>query len=468
MKRYLSLFLSLLFFVMFLVPPIGASQKGSPFLKYLKKGDLVGDIIDWSYIRNILGLCPGDEPPTGDLNDYTRISGNIVFMTQPELQVGGFGSGDNQLAAADTVKVDREGNIYAVDDVQNVIKVWSMDTCTGDVEEIITTEDIEAAGLSPLAEIRGIATGFDTKLYILDRDKKRDPKYRILMRPHIYSSDWVQLGYTEMQETPHDITVDRFGRIIIAEKKGTLEVLVPRGDRRDPNFGTDGILVMDVIDGLEVSSLKTVDTDRLGFIYVADKDNGRIIKISPRGDVVGVFGSQGEGEDQFREEVEGVGVDWRGNIYGRDESGNRYLVFAPNGTFLASFGERGFEPWQQENADEFVIDKIHRKFIIADNNNYRVSVHSMLRVPFDMNVFTEYDFPEATIVEPLWIAGGEKGSEPGTQFDEPNELAFDKNGNLWAGDVFNMRVQIYDNNGNFITTVGGEGSGDCEFFDPGT
>ena len=69
----------------------------------------------------------------------------------------------------------------------------------------------------------------------------------------------------------------------------------------------------------------------------------------------------------------------------------------------------------------------------------------------------------ATILEPLWTVGGQRGSEPGTHFDVPNELTFDRNGNLWAGDVENFRLQVYDPSGVFITTVGEKGDDPGQF-----
>ncbi|NCF84396.1 MAG: hypothetical protein GWQ08_02540 [Verrucomicrobiaceae bacterium] len=71
-----------------------------------------------------------------------------------------------------------------------------------------------------------------------------------------------------------------------------------------------------------------------------------------------------------------------------------------------------------------------------------------------------------TIISPIWIAGGVQGSARGTQFDEPNELTFDQQGNLWAGDVDNLRVQVFDADGNFVTVVGGAGEGLGQFVEP--
>ncbi|MEN8130102.1 MAG: hypothetical protein ABFS45_07870 [Pseudomonadota bacterium] len=357
------------------------------------------------------------EVSVGDRHDYVKIKGPIVFMNQPSLQVGGFGEGDNQLENIDSVEVDEWGNLYAVDDLQRLIKVWSYYTLTGDVLEIISSVDIEAAGLGPLAEIRAISAGDPrrhhqaTRLYILDRDQDRDPESRILMRPHLFSNHWVQLPFTDFEKKPHDLTVDVFGRLIVAEKKGTLEVLLADGSARDISFAEQGILDIKDVEGLKTTSLKAVDTDRRGNIYVADQDNGRVIKISADGKVLQVFGSLGNGSDQFHEQIQGVAVDWHGNVYGRDEAGDSYLVFAPDGSFLTRLGERGFEPHQQKNADELVIDKRHRRFIIADNNN-RVSVHNLRRRPFLSRIFTQYDFPKFAVIEPAGITDDQKDNTP--------------------------------------------------------
>ena len=433
-----------------------------------------------------------------DLQDgFVPFSGSkksrVGYTIQPSLQLGGFGEGPDQLGGADSVEVDHRGNVYVVDDVQRQIKVWKYHTRNGQVHEIVGSGDVEAAGLGPLGEIRGIAIDRNGRgrhgrdaLYILDRDKNRDPELRILLRraqdddededEHDEDDDededdarWSQLAFTDFQKTPNDLAIDRWGRIIVAEKKGIIEVLSPDGSAHDTNFANAGVLKVDEYGGIETDDFKAVDIDHQGNIYVSDKDVGRMLAISPEGVVVQSFGSQGPGHDQFLEQVEGIAVDWRGNVYGRDESGDRILAFAPDGSFLAAFGERGFDPHQQENADEFTIDVRRKRFIWADNNNYRVSVHQMRhRRRVRSRIFTQYDFPEAPVVEPVWIAGGTQGSAPGNEFNEPNELGFDSNGRLWAGDVFNYRVQIFEADGTFVATVGGEGNGPCQFAVPGS
>ena len=63
----------------------------------------------------------------------------------------------------------------------------------------------------------------------------------------------------------------------------------------------------------------------------------------------------------------------------------------------------------------------------------------------------------APLLEPVWIADG---------LGEPNELGFDHQGRLWAGDVLNYRVLIYDRLGELIAKVGGAGDGPGHFVVP--
>ena len=67
------------------------------------------------------------------------------------------------------------------------------------------------------------------------------------------------------------------------------------------------------------------------------------------------------------------------------------------------------------------------------------------------------------VVDPLWIGGHDRAHDPDVEVDEPNELGFDLAGKLWAGDQDNLRVQVFDLNGYFVGSVGGNGSGPGQF-----
>jgi hypothetical protein len=351
------------------------------------------------------------EISVGKGTDFIEIEGPVVFMQQPSLQVGGFGERIGQLGAAHTVAVDRFGNFYVVDDLRNTVKVWSYYTMSSAPLETISSDTIESAGLGPLAGVQAISTGVNnallqaTRLYLLERHRGRVPKSRILMRPYLFSNQWIQLPFTAFLQTPHDLTVDVSGRLVISESGGIVEVLLADGSGRDNRFGEEGIRDLGEIDGLATSTLVAVDSDSEGNIHIADKDHGRIIKLDPSGNVLRVFGGRGDGEHQFRGPIEGVAVDWRGNAYGRDALGDAYLVYAPDGRFLTRLGDNGFDSHQQRNANGFAIDRSSRRFIIADDGNYRVSVHKMTRGQHLSRIYTRYDIPKITSLKPATSSG---------------------------------------------------------------
>ncbi|RMG22463.1 MAG: hypothetical protein D6732_25785 [Methanobacteriota archaeon] len=57
-------------------------------------------------------------------------------------------------------------------------------------------------------------------------------------------------------------------------------------------------------------------------------------------------------------------------------------------------------------------------------------------------------------LEPILVIGGEQGSAQG-QFDEPDSVYIDSTGNIYAGDTVNLRVQVFDKDGNFLREMTG-------------
>jgi len=75
------------------------------------------------------------------------------------------------------------------------------------------------------------------------------------------------------------------------------------------------------------------------------------------------------------------------------------------------------------------------------------------------------DYPHVDTPEPLYYAGLDDWEEDDVEVKGPNELSFDAEGRLWAGDQSNLRVQVYDTDGSFLATLGGVGDGPGEFED---
>jgi len=60
----------------------------------------------------------------------------------------------------------------------------------------------------------------------------------------------------------------------------------------------------------------------------------------------------------------------------------------------------------------------------------------------------------ATIIQPIIIIGSTQGSQPG-QFNEPDGVAVSTDGTIFAGDTYNLRIQVFDKNGTYLRNITG-------------
>ena len=102
----------------------------------------------------------------------------------------------------------------------------------------------------------------------------------------------------------------------------------------------------------EFLSPRAVATDQAGCIYVCDSLNCRVKKYDPDGNLMLIFGTQGNDEGQFGGVgPEGIDVDDEGLIFVADShtirGGNhRVQVFDGGGHYLDAFGSYGTTPYQ--------------------------------------------------------------------------------------------------------------------------
>ena len=89
-----------------------------------------------------------------------------------------------------------------------------------------------------------------------------------------------------------------------------------------------------------------IATDSSGDIYVADRDNNRIERLSPTGAFLNHIGTgPGSGPGQTRGPVD-VAIGPDGNVWVADASNGRVQEFRPNGTFIASYDKVAGSPPQ--------------------------------------------------------------------------------------------------------------------------
>jgi len=136
----------------------------------------------------------------------------------------------------------------------------------------------------------------------------------------------------------------------------------------------------------------------------------------------------------------GLLVDPDGNVWvtdglGKEGKGHQVFKFSPEGKVLLTLGKPGVagSATDEFNAPSAVLVAPNGDFFVADghggNTNARI-------VKFDKT---------GKFIK-TW---GKKGSGPG-EFDGPHTLAMDSRGRLFVGDRGNNRIQIFDQDGNFL------------------
>jgi DNA-binding beta-propeller fold protein YncE len=177
----------------------------------------------------------------------------------------------------------------------------------------------------------------------------------------------------------------------------------------------------------EFDSPTGIAVDPSGNILVADTNNGRIEKFSPTGIFLGTVGTKGTGHGQL-EEPNGIAVDRGGNIYVAEVASNhRVQKLAPDGTFIAE--------WKGPDVGFYGPRRIA---IGPDDSVYVVDQGRTRIVKFSPD-------------EDVLSSWGSKGSGDG-QFDDPTSVAVDStSGRAYVADPINKRIQVFDQNGKFLT-----------------
>ena len=239
---------------------------------------------------------------------------------------------------------------------------------------------------------------------------------------------------------PVGLAVDKGGNIYVADKlnhsirkvtpDGVVDTIAGSGK---PDFadGEGGAARFNLPHGVAV--------DESGNIYVADFGNNRIRKITASGNVTTLAGSgkpefaDGQGKEASFNGPNSVAIDGSGNVYVADRGNNRIRKISPNGTVatLAGSGKPEFADGLGKEASfnqpsGIAVDGIGNVYV-ADSYNHRIRKIG----------------PSGYIT--TLVGSGNPGSEDGygsaASFNSPYAIAVDAGGAVYVADQLNHKIR---------------------------
>ncbi len=198
-----------------------------------------------------------------------------------------------------------------------------------------------------------------------------------------------------------------------------------------------------------------VAVDGSGNVYVADRGNHKIRKVSPSGVVSTLAGSgsqgsvDGTGIDASFNFPIGVAVDGSGNVYVSDRGNNKIRKISPSGVVstLAGSGFQGSVDGTGSaasfNSPTGVAVDGSGNVYVADQYNHKIRKVSPLGV-----VSTVAGSGSQSSVDGTGIAAS---------FDAPTGVAVDGNGNVYVADYGNHKIRKVSPSG-VVSTLAGSGS----------
>ena len=263
-----------------------------------------------------------------------------------------------------------------------------------------------------------------------------------------FSGDGGPATSAELQ-FPASIALDADGNLYIADlynqrirKVTPAGIITTVAGNGTAGYSGDGDLAIYAA----LNSPSGVKVDGAGNIYIADKSNNRIRKVSPEGIITTVAGNgtpgySGDGGAAISASLcypSGVDVDAEGNIYIADTFNNRIRKVTPEGiiTTVAGDGTAGFggdgdlAVLAQLNYPSGVEVDVAGTLFIADTYNHRIRKVTPDGVITTVTGTGEPDY------------GGDGGPAAAAKLYGPVNTAMDPAGNLYIADTSNHRVRM--------------------------
>ena len=275
------------------------------------------------------------------------------------------------------------------------------------------------------------------------------------------------VGASSSFRHPHGVAVDRAGNVYVTDMdNGTIRKITPAGIVTT-FAGTAGLHGSADGKGSEArfQSPWGAAVDRAGTVYVTDSDTIR--KITPEGEVTtlagkaGVDGSvDGPGTEARFSWPAGLAVDQAGNVFVADRGNSTIRKISPAGivtTFAGSAGQWGVADGTGSEArfgypDGLAIDRGGNIFV---GDKYWASLQPMIiSTTWNCVRMITPDGVVTTIADTTRTVGSADGASAAASFHDPDGLAVDAFGNIYIADTVNGTIRRISATG-VVTTLAG-------------
>ncbi len=257
---------------------------------------------------------------------------------------------------------------------------------------------------------------------------------------YVYNSgggdgDGFGAGFGSFSSAPMNVTTDPNGNLFVAETQNSkVRKYSPKKDslfafsaRRSDSTGLNWAVGMALKDST--------------ILYVADGYNHCLKAFDRQGNLLLRFGTFGTDTTQFKQPC-GIALDWKDRLWVTDRLNHRIQVFDTTGHFLFQFGSQGQDSGKFNSPTGIAINKYKQAFV-SDTKNQQIQV------------FDSLGNWKKTVKQPDSLG-----------FDTPTGICSDKHGNLFIADTKHNRIVELNPFGKRLFIFGKEGDSLCQFKNP--
>ena len=419
------------------------------------------------------GADGGSVDGDGALTDGAIIDGAPQPRLELELLAGDLGGPGNvdgvgpaaAFSGPTGVAVDRLGNVYVADQVNDFIRKVSP---AGAVTAFAGAAGVFGAADGSAAEARfsfpaGVAVDAAGNVYVVDtnnstiREITSDGVVTTLAGAAGVTGSADGAGSAARFRFPTGAAVDREGNVYVADRTNSILRKVTAAGVVTTLAGTPG--AAGAADGTGAAARfnlpfgVTVDQD--GNVYVADQGNHTLRKVTPAGvtttlaGTAGVTGSaDGVGEAARFDAPAGVTVDQDGNVYVADQNNHVIRTITPAGATATLAGTAGLAGAADGTGAAARFNSPAGVAVDGDGNLYVADMNnSVLRKITRAGVVT-------TLAGAPGLTGGTDGAGAQARFDRPSGVAVDRAGITYVADTENFTIRKITAAGDTVTLAG--------------